>query len=109
MNNQRRKDIKAVITKLENFKAKFEVIADWIEDLSDLRNEIAEIQQDESDSFENMPESLQQSERGQQSEECIGYLEDAYSELDTFVESLQAIHDETFDAVTDPLNNASQD
>ena len=72
MNNERRKkiaeaveQINAAIGNIENAKA----ILDECKD-------------EELDAFDNLPEGLQSSERGERMEENIGYLEAAISELD---------------------------
>ena len=72
MNNERRKkiaeaveQINAAIGNIENAKA----ILDECKD-------------EEQDAFDNLPEGLQSSERGECMEENIGYLEAAISELD---------------------------
>ena len=52
MNNKRRKTIALVINSLENLSADLEDVA-----------------QEESDAYENMPESIQQSDRGSNSKE----------------------------------------
>jgi len=58
--------------------------------VSELREKIEEIRGEEQDAFDNMPESLQQSERGQTSEsaasslgEAVGYCDDIESALDS--------------------------
>lgn len=60
MNNNRRERIRKLISSLE-----------------DLSNELDEILSEEQEAFENMPESLQDSERGEQSQEAINALESA--------------------------------
>jgi hypothetical protein len=46
-------------------------------------------QSDEESAFENMPESLQQSERGQQSETALSCLSDANDNLDSAISSAE--------------------
>lgn len=65
MNKQRRKDLSAILN-----------------ELADLRSRLETIQQDEQDAYDNMPEGLQQSERGQKAEECCSRLEDALTSFD---------------------------
>lgn len=75
MNKQRRQDVKSVIRIIKNA-------------ISTLEN----IKEDEEDYFDNMPENLQYSMRGQDSEEFIDDMEDALEALNKSVECLEEIH-----------------
>ena len=72
MNAQRRKALRVIITKLE--------------ELDSLRQEILErleeVKGEEEEALGNMPESLQESERGQQMQEYIDIMESATTELE---------------------------
>lgn len=72
MNNARRKEITAIRARLEAVQAEFESIRDELESIKDA----------ESEAFENMPESLQQSERGELAQAAVDALESAHGELD---------------------------
>lgn len=74
MNAERRKKIDAVIEKIEAAKA----------DLKAIRDE-------EQEAYDNMPESLQNSERGDKAVEAIDGLESVASELDSQIEELNCI------------------
>lgn len=65
MNKQRRMRIAAVIQQLE-----------------EMREEIESIKDEEQDAFDNYPESLQSSARGEAMEEAISNLEYAYDSID---------------------------
>ena len=52
-------------------------IAKIKEALEDLRGQIEDLQSEEQEAFDNMPESLQQSERGQASEAAAEALQSA--------------------------------
>ena len=71
MNNQRRKEIEAVLN-----------------ELADLRSRIETIQSEEQDAYDNMPEGLQQSERGMKAEEACSRLEDALTAFDDLESAL---------------------
>jgi hypothetical protein len=73
MNNERRKAIAAVVKQLEEFP-----------DLDELQSDLQTIRDDEQEAFDNMPESLQQGERGQASEAAINALQEAIDMLDGF-------------------------
>ena len=74
MNKQRRKMIADVVERLEAAKSDLEMIRD-----------------EEQDAFDNMPEGLQGSERGEMMEEAIGHLEEAVDSLETALDELEEI------------------
>ena len=76
MNNARRKEIYECIEELENLKQKIEYIRD-----------------DEEESYSNLPESIQYSERGDTMQENVDELEDAIGQLGDVVDILQEIYD----------------
>lgn len=74
MNNQRRKEIKKIIEKMY-----------------DIKTEIESVLSDEEFSFDNMPEGLQNSERGMNSEEAIDLLNEAIDNIEGSIENLEDI------------------
>lgn len=74
MNAQRRKEIAAAILTLDEAK-----------------NQIEAVRDDEQAAFDNLPESLQQGEKGQSMEEAIGNLDDAISEMESAISTLEAV------------------
>lgn len=74
MNNKRRKTIALVINSLENLSADLEDVA-----------------QEESDAYENMPESIQQSDRGSIIEDNIYNLEDCISQINDVIDTLSSM------------------
>ncbi len=60
-----------------------------IEKLNDLRDEIERVKDEETEAFENLPESLQGSERGQAMESAMSSLEEAYDSVDSAICSLE--------------------
>lgn len=77
MNKTRRKALATVVTKLDE-------AYDMLE----------EIQSDEQDAYDNMPESLQESERGEHMVEILDVLGDAVDSLDDIRENLIEIVEE---------------
>ena len=75
MNNNRRKQIRDLVSKLQ-----------------DLKSDLESILQDEQEYRDNMPENMQDGERAQQSDECIGQLECANDELDSAIDNLNEIN-----------------
>jgi len=71
MNKERRKQIDVIIEKMDDLKMHVELLL-----------------QEESDSYENMPESFQNGEKGEKSQTAIDALENASSELDECIQYL---------------------
>lgn len=76
MNMTRRNEIKSII-----------------EDLGALKERIEAVGQDEQEAYDNLPEGIQDSERGQNMEQAISDLEDAASNIEDIVDTLQDIVD----------------
>lgn len=74
MNKQRRMEIKNIIAELENIKTK-------------LDNVFSE----EQYAFDNMPENLQYSMRGEESQEAIDYMSEAVSNIEEAIDQLEDI------------------
>lgn len=74
MNKQRRTEIKNIIAELENIKTK-------------LDNVFSE----EQYAFDNMPENLQYSMRGEESQEAIDYMSEAVSSIEEAIDQLEGI------------------
>lgn len=79
MNNERRKQLKAIAKQLGT-------IADNLEDQQIL---LEQVYDDESEAFDNMPESLQESDRGIEMEEGIGTLEEQKDDLANMANDLR--------------------
>lgn len=78
--------------------------------LEDARTEIETIKDDEQEKFDNMPDGLQQGEKGQAIEEAVGTLDDAIATLNEIAERLRdesSLDDEAglseIDSVTEQL------
>ena len=71
MNNKRRKEISKIVSILE-----------------DVRDRLSEVVDEEQIAFDNMPESIQGSDRGCESEEAIGYLSDALDSVESALDYL---------------------
>lgn len=69
--------------------ARRDQIAKIKETLEDLRGKIEDLQSEEQEAFDNMPESLQQGERGQASEAAAEALQSAFDSVDEAVAYLE--------------------
>ena len=58
--------------------------------LSDLKAEIEQICDEEQEAYDNLPEGLQDSERGVSMESAIEELDDAASDLEGVIDTLKA-------------------
>jgi vacuolar-type H+-ATPase subunit E/Vma4 len=82
MNAQRRKELKAIIEKLEQLDALRQEVQEMLEAVRD----------EETEALENMPEGLQESDRGQQMQEYIDNMDGTVDDLDMM--DIQAIIDQ---------------
>lgn len=110
MNNQRRKELNRIAT---------EISSATIDDLESIKSDIEMVLMDEEMAFENMPEGLQMSYRGEMSEEAQDNMNDAISQIDDFIdeygegsnateEEKESALQELIDNVTDALTMAAE-
>lgn len=71
MNNARRKSLSALARRIQELQGQIESIVSELETLRD----------EEQDAHDNLPESLQEGEKGQAMQEAIERMEDALSAL----------------------------
>ena len=71
MNNKRRKEISKIVSTLE-----------------DVRDRLSEVVDEEQCAFDNMPESIQYSERGYNMQEAIDNLDDAIGNIVDSIDNL---------------------
>jgi len=83
MNDTRRKDIREIITRLEELESEIE----------DIRNSIEEIQEEEEEYRDNIPENLQQSERYTQSEQSSNNLSGAIDSVDEISSAITDVYE----------------
>jgi len=74
MNNQRRKQLAEVIRSIE-----------------DARNLLETIKDEEQEAYDNMPESLQEGEKGSAMSEKIDSMESVFDDLERAVDSLNEV------------------
>lgn len=86
MNAKRRNAIESVINELiERFE---EIKAEAIDQLSEIRDE-------EQEAYDNLPEALQDSERGENMQNCIDALEYFMSDLENMeIEGINDLYEE---------------
>ena len=72
-------------------KARRRQIAEVINSIEIIKGVIEEIRDDEEDAYDNMPESLQESDRGEAMQEAVEFLENACDSLDEALDNLTNI------------------
>ena len=77
MNNTRRKAIAKIAERLEELKTDFELLRD-----------------EEQEAFDNMPESIQESERGEHIENIIYNMEEFLENLESAFDTMNALEDD---------------
>jgi Rps23 Pro-64 3,4-dihydroxylase Tpa1-like proline 4-hydroxylase len=73
MNKERRKAIAVAFAELEKLQAQWD----------DIKESLSIVRDEEREAFDNMPESLQQGERGQQSEAAADALDSAVEMMES--------------------------
>lgn len=63
-------------------------IGEWIDQLEEIKSGIEVMQENEQEKIDNMPEGIQDSERGERMHNAIDYLEDAASAIDEVTDNL---------------------
>lgn len=77
MNNTRRKAIAKIAERLEELKTDFELLRD-----------------EEQEAFDNLPEGIQESERGEHMENIIYNMEEVLKNLESAFDTMNALEDD---------------
>ena len=72
-------------------KIRRQKLAKWLQDLEEIKVELEEILSDEEYSYNSMPEGLQYSIRGRESEDAIDQMNDAVESIADAVQSVYRI------------------
>lgn len=117
MNASRRKEIAKVIEQLTTLDNKMQEILQQVEvqyqSLDQLQLDAAQIADDEREYFENMPESIQNGDKGGEADEAANTLQeaaDAIEDLKTSIENLKtgfSDFENEIDAVKENLSSVS--
>ena len=94
MNNQRRRELNRIATAMESVSMPVD-----IEELEGIKSDIEMVLMDEEMAFDNMPEGLQYSMRGEASQEAQDNMNEAIDLIDEFISDygdyeIDQIHDE---------------
>jgi methyl-accepting chemotaxis protein len=92
MNKSRRKQLTTLITTIDELRQKFDDLVDTANELviaiEEAKSEIETVKDEEQEAYDNMPESLQNGDRGQVVQQAIDSMEEASGNLDVAVEAL---------------------
>jgi ABC-type transporter Mla subunit MlaD len=66
-------------------------VSEWIDTLIDMKAEIENMQEDQQEKYDNLPEGLQDSANGEALNEAADTLQEAASNLDSVIDNLQEI------------------
>lgn len=97
MNNQRRKELNNIVTAMENVSTPVD-----IEELEGIKSDIEMVLMDEEMAFDNMPEGLQYSMRGEMSQEAQDNMNEAIDLIDEFISDYE-------DYETDQIHDSEKD
>lgn len=67
--------------------------------LQNIMSKLTDIITEEQDAYDNMPESLQESERGEAMSEAIDHLEAAFDAIETACDAIDEAVDELYEAI----------
>ncbi|NUM72749.1 hypothetical protein HUU40_00165 [candidate division KSB1 bacterium] len=101
MNNQRRKEIAKIISMVEAFQQDFENLKEAV---SEAKNQLETVLDEEREYLENMPESLHSSDRYYTAEAAISNMEEAFSEF----ENLENAFEFDSESVVEKLDTARE-
>jgi len=82
MNKKRRQEISRIVTQVE------EIVVNAKEKLEELQSDIESIRDEESDCYENLPEGIMYSERGEAMEQAVDNLDNAASSIEELINAL---------------------
>lgn len=96
MNKQRRKDLQEQSGKLEEIRSGLSSLA---EQLEEVKSTLESIRDEEEMAFDNMPEPLQEGDKGTAMLEAMSAMEDAIDGVDTVASDISGTDDNIQDAL----------
>lgn len=100
MNANRRKTLSQVIDQIEALKGLMETVK---ADIESIKEAIDTERDDEQEAFDNLPEGLQQAERGQTMEQAVEYLDNASAVITDLFDAIDGVD---FDDVISSIDDA---
>lgn len=72
-------------------KARRAKINSICEKLAGLQEELTTVTEEEQDAYDNMPEGIQEGEKGEAAQEALDGLEAAYDEIQSVIDNLELV------------------
>jgi len=104
MNKQRRKELANIVTAMENVSTPVD-----IEELEGIKSDIEMVLMDEEMAFDNMPEGLQYSMRGEASQEAQDNMNEAIDAIDEFISDYEDYETDQIHDLEDDENEDEED
>jgi len=101
MNKARRKAIDELYNRLATLQTELENLSN----ADDMKDTAETIRDEEQEYFDNMPDSLQQGEKGQQASEAADNLTTAFDKLSEVADAITTLRDDVNEAL-EALDNA---
>ena len=102
MNKERRRQLQEITSELGEIINDIEVIKGR---LDDTKCDIENVCEEEDESYNNLPESFQDGERGERMQEAISFMESSCDEIDNSLNSIEEVVGIIEEAITG-LNDA---
>lgn len=100
MNKERRNDLSKIIDLIESLKTKFAKLHDEMEELA---GKVDDVRSMEEDAYENMPDGLKNSDRGEVAQQAIDAMQSAQ---DSLLELADAFDESNLDNIITSLDDA---
>lgn len=104
MNKQRRKELANIVSAMENVSTPID-----IEELEGIKSDIEMVLMDEEIAFDNMPEGLQYSMRGEASQEAQDNMNEAIDAIDEFISEYEDYEADQIHDLEDDENENEED
>jgi seryl-tRNA synthetase len=91
MNKQRRKDLSDLMDRIEDVQKKLSELSDIRAEVEEIKEGINAAKDEEQDYLDNMPEALQNADKGQNAEQAIASLDIAQDALQDIVDALETL------------------
>ena len=104
MNKQRRKELANIVSAMENVSTPID-----IEELEGIKSDIEMVLMDEEMAFDNMPEGLQYSMRGEASQEAQDNMNEAIDAIDEFISDYEDYEADQIHDLEDDENGDEED
>lgn len=103
MNKNRRKELNDIFRRIEK---EIQPATDAFPDVEEIKAQLEDIRDAEQEAYDNLPESLQDGERGEQMTEAVENIETAISNLEEIGEAFSELKDKVKEAL-EAIDNAS--